>query len=254
MRKADPSETSALQKNLNYWIQVQYREILQAMIEEANKEEKSKLEFVDFVWALLFMRLRDNPEWVNQAIFSGQQKGVGKARRLLMELGARPKSPINDTPLDSWRTPLELEMQRPEHQTSNKEVASIAIAGLTVIIEALHRDIAERVIAANRIVDISWRGVKDIFNKSMSKRVQQWTNDTVMRGFLQGQAQLYRDNGIEDGTVMSEMGQYATAGDDKVCSLCVPKEGMVATIAYLLSILPLHPLCRCIIVPVLRRR
>lgn len=254
MRKSDPSETSTLQKNLNYWVEVQYSEILRLLIEEADKEEKSKLEFIDFLWALLYMRFRENTEWVTQVIYQGQQKGVGKARRLMMELGARPKSPLNDSPLDSWRTPLELEMQRPEHQTINKEVSSIALAGLSVIVEALYRDITEKIVTANRPEYTSWRKVKGIFKNSMNKRVRQWTNDTVMRGFLQGQAQLYRDNGIEDGAVMAEMGQYATAGDDKVCSLCAPKEGMVATITYLLSLLPLHPLCRCIIVPVLRRK
>lgn len=62
----------------------------------------------------------------------------------------------------------------------------------------------------------------------------------------EGQLDSFKDLGVEEVGVMAE---WATAGDDRVCSRCEEMEGKVFSVAKSHGLIPLHPNCRCTWLP-----
>jgi len=56
--------------------------------------------------------------------------------------------------------------------------------------------------------------------------------------------ELYQVRGVY---VLAEI---LTARDDRVCSICASLEGEIYTLDQVRDLIPLHPLCRCMILPV----
>jgi len=46
------------------------------------------------------------------------------------------------------------------------------------------------------------------------------------------------------------MAEWATAGDDRVCDECASLEGKIFTLEEIESMIPRHPQCRCIALPI----
>ena len=49
-------------------------------------------------------------------------------------------------------------------------------------------------------------------------------------------------------------GELQTAGDDRVCSRCAELQGQVFTLDKIEGMIPVHPQCRCIALPVLKEK
>lgn len=60
----------------------------------------------------------------------------------------------------------------------------------------------------------------------------------------------YQDFGIDE---VEGMAEFATAGDNRVCSICANLEGQHFTIAEARGLIPVHPNCRCSWLPVIRQ-
>jgi SPP1 gp7 family putative phage head morphogenesis protein len=60
----------------------------------------------------------------------------------------------------------------------------------------------------------------------------------------------YKTWGSETVEVIAE---FFTAGDDRVCSECISYHGSRFTIEEAEHLIPVHPNCRCIVVPVATR-
>lgn len=67
-----------------------------------------------------------------------------------------------------------------------------------------------------------------------------------IRAHAEGQLDSMKKLGVTEVGVMVE---WSTAGDDKVCELCEPLEGIVLTIEEARGMLPRHPMCRCAWIP-----
>ena len=72
----------------------------------------------------------------------------------------------------------------------------------------------------------------------------------IIRAHAEGQLDSLEMMGVEEVGVMVE---WATAGDDRVCPLCLPQEGQVYKIDQARGMIPLHPNCRCAWIPVVNR-
>lgn len=68
----------------------------------------------------------------------------------------------------------------------------------------------------------------------------------IMHAHAEGQLDGYEALGVQELGVMAE---WSTAGDDRVCPLCVPLEGGIFTIAEARGMIPRHPNCRCTWIP-----
>jgi SPP1 gp7 family putative phage head morphogenesis protein len=68
----------------------------------------------------------------------------------------------------------------------------------------------------------------------------------IIRAHAEGQLMALEEMGVEEVGVAVE---WATAGDEKVCELCAPLEGVVLKIEEAKGLLPRHPNCRCAFLP-----
>ena len=68
----------------------------------------------------------------------------------------------------------------------------------------------------------------------------------VIRAHAEGQLMALEEMGVEEVGVAVE---WSTTGDDKVCELCQPLEGVVLKLEEAKGMLPRHPNCRCAWIP-----
>ena len=68
----------------------------------------------------------------------------------------------------------------------------------------------------------------------------------VIHAHAEGQLDGFDDAGLQEVVVFAE---WATAGDDRVCSRCAPLQGVVFTIEEARGMIPRHPNCRCAWLP-----
>lgn len=78
------------------------------------------------------------------------------------------------------------------------------------------------------------------------RRAQTIARTEIIRAHAEGQLDALEQMGVEEVGVMVE---WSTAGDDRVCPLCQPLEGVVLKIKEARGIIPRHPNCRCSFVP-----
>jgi SPP1 gp7 family putative phage head morphogenesis protein len=73
-------------------------------------------------------------------------------------------------------------------------------------------------------------------------RSQTIARTEIIRTHAEGQLDAFDRLGVTEVGVMSE---WLTAGDDHVCKLCHPLEGVVLKVSEARGLLPRHPNCRC---------
>lgn len=80
-----------------------------------------------------------------------------------------------------------------------------------------------------------------------SSRASTIARTEIVRAHAEGQLTALENLGVEEVGVAVE---WSTAGDDAVCRLCQPLEGVVLRIDEARGMLPRHPNCRCAWIPV----
>jgi len=90
------------------------------------------------------------------------------------------------------------------------------------------------------------RNITQSMPRITRKRALTIARTEIVRAHGEGQLNSYERLGIESVTVMAE---WKTAGDDRVCPLCNPLEGVVMTMKEARGLIPRHPNCRCAYVP-----
>lgn len=68
----------------------------------------------------------------------------------------------------------------------------------------------------------------------------------IIRAHSEGQLDAFERLGVKKVGILAE---WSTAGDDIVCDMCLPLEGVVMTIKEARGSLPRHPNCRCAWIP-----
>ena len=68
----------------------------------------------------------------------------------------------------------------------------------------------------------------------------------TIRAHHKGKIQMYREAGVVGVKVLAE---WLTAGDDRVCPICAPQDGMVYPLSVVENMIPAHPQCRCTTIP-----
>jgi len=78
------------------------------------------------------------------------------------------------------------------------------------------------------------------------RRAEILARTEIIRAHHHGMMQEYRNWGVEGVEVQAE---FRTAGDDRVCPDCESLEGRVYSLADAQELIPVHPMCRCIVLP-----
>jgi SPP1 gp7 family putative phage head morphogenesis protein len=91
-------------------------------------------------------------------------------------------------------------------------------------------------------------GITDTLGRFIpaARRAELLARTEIIRAHHVATIQEYRNWGVEGVTVL---GEWKTAGADRVCSKCAQMEGKIFTLDEIEPLIPLHPLCRCIALP-----
>jgi len=79
------------------------------------------------------------------------------------------------------------------------------------------------------------------------RRAEILARTEIVRAHHLAMIEEYKRWGIKGVTVKAE---WVTAGDDRVCQKCANNEGKIFTLDEIRGLIPFHPLCRCICLPV----
>lgn len=103
--------------------------------------------------------------------------------------------------------------------------------------DGLVRGISPRELARDLVEDVEGIGLQRALTIARTE---------IIRAHSEGQLTALEELGVEEVGVTVE---WVTAGDEKVCSLCEPLEGVTFTLEEARGTIPRHPNCRCAFVP-----
>ncbi len=91
-------------------------------------------------------------------------------------------------------------------------------------------------------------GITDTLGRFIpaERRAEILARTEIIRAHHHGMMQEYRNWGVEGVEVQAEL---RTAGDDRVCPDCEGLEGQVYSLDEAQNLIPVHPMCRCIVLP-----
>lgn len=123
-----------------------------------------------------------------------------------------------------------------------------------VLTEAIANGDSPRLAARKLIATISGGntadlGITDTLGRFIpaQRRAQTMARTEIIRAHHQATINEYESWAVEGIKVKAE---WSTAGDDRVCELCFPLEGQVFSLVEIRSMIPRHPNCRCMALPI----
>jgi len=184
--------------------------------------------------------------WTNGFIESAHQKGVLRgyldARSADFDI---PSDLIDGTQTeflrDSFTQRLSVRsVQRIATRTFN-DLKNITIDMSNQISKILTKSFAE-----GRGVRVVARLLNKEVDKLTRTRARAIARTEIVHAHAEGQLDAFEALGIEEVGVFAE---WSTAGDDRVCAMCRPLQGVVMTIKEARGLIPRHPNCRCAFIP-----
>jgi SPP1 gp7 family putative phage head morphogenesis protein len=112
------------------------------------------------------------------------------------------------------------------------------------------RLLARKMIAAIDGTGAGTLGITDKLGRFISakRRAEMIARTETIRAFHLAAIQEYRNWGVLGIQVRAE---WVTAGDNRVCSKCESMEGKTFTLDEIEPLIPFHPLCRCLALPII---
>lgn len=186
--------------------------------------------------------------WTNVFIVSAYKKGITRGRQELKNKGYQvPKLDTNS---------LQATFNHPLHADRAGVVYSRTFESLKGITDEMSKQIsgvlAQGIIDGKPPVELA-REMTDRVDKIGITRAKILARTEVIRSHHLATIQEYKNWGVEGVTVLAEM---ITAGDGRVCPICKTKARKntkfgkgVYTLAQAEGLIPVHPQCRCICLP-----
>lgn len=118
--------------------------------------------------------------------------------------------------------------------------------GITnVMSQQITRELTDGLVQGDNVHVIA-RRINDRVDKIGRTRSTILARTEIVRAHAEGQLDSLEELGVKEVGVAVE---WSTAGDDRVCPLCAPLEGVVMKIKEARGSIPRHPQCRCAFVP-----
>lgn len=192
--------------------------------------------------------------WTDMYVDSAYRQGISKARQ---QLGALP-SLVGKIPEDTTGFLPKIHMDRIGmlYLRVFTDLQGITAAMDILISRVLSQGMAEgrnpREIARMLEKVITGAGdlsLTDTLGRFIParRRAEILARTEIIRAHHMATIQEYRNYDIVNVKVKAE---WATAGDDRVCDRCAELEGRIFTLDEIEFMIPLHPQCRCLALPV----
>lgn len=199
-------------------------------------------------------------QWTNQYISDSYKRGVIRARYEMNRAG------VMNVPSLEATGGIEASMSSPFHVDRLgilytrvfEELKGITHAMDQQISRVLAQGIADgdnpRLLARKLIATIDGTGIgelgiTDTLGRFIpaQRRAEMMARTEIIRAHHQATIQEYRNWGLEGVQVRAE---FRTAGDDRVCEQCASLHRREFSLQEIEYIIPVHPHCRCIALPV----
>jgi SPP1 gp7 family putative phage head morphogenesis protein len=180
--------------------------------------------------------------WTNTYIQSAYRQGVERGREEL-------KQAHYDVPDIEEQGGLDVTMTAPFHAERVGLAYTRTFNELRGITDRMDQEISRELsqgLAEGRNPNEMARSINRRVDVSLS-RARTLARTETIRAHHQATVQEYRNWGAEGVTVEAE---WQTAGDARVCPRCASRQGQVYDLDEIEGMIPLHPNCRCIALPV----
>ena len=195
--------------------------------------------------------------WTNMYIADSYKRGVIRARSELIKAGY-------DVPNMETSGGIGVSMMNPFHIDRVGLLFTRVFSDLRGITSAMDMQISRvlaqgmadgdgaALLARKLIATINGKagdlGITDTLGRFIpaNRRAIILARTEIIRAHHMATIQEYRNWGVEGVTIL---GEWKTAGDDRVCEKCASMEGRVFSLDEIEPLIPLHPQCRCIALP-----
>jgi SPP1 gp7 family putative phage head morphogenesis protein len=181
--------------------------------------------------------------WTSKYVLSAYQRGIVRARQEMGKAGYSVPS-IADS------GGIQAVFNQPFHIDRVGVLYTRVFSELKGITSAMDQQIS-RVLADGMVQGLNPNTIaRNLTNRVDAigiSRARTLARTEVIRAHHSAMVQEYRNWGVEGVKVKAE---WVTAGDGRVCPLCAPLDGKVFTVDQIESMIPRHPNCRCISIPV----
>lgn len=196
--------------------------------------------------------------WTNRYIADSYKRGIIRARYELNKAGITVPTIDESGGIDAvFNTPFHLERVGILYIRVYSELTGITAAMETTISQILAQGmidgdgpalIARKLVAAIDGTGAGTLGITDRLGRFIpaQRRAMLLARTEIIRAHHLAMVQEYRNWGLEGVSVLAE---WATALDDRVCPKCAALEGKIFTLDEVEPLIPLHPQCRCVILP-----
>jgi len=208
-----------------------------------------------------FTRIGESAEaaWTNIYIYDSYKRGVMRARYEMNKAG------YTIPPVDEvggiealMSTPFHVDRVGLAYTRTFTDLQGITSQMDTQISRVLAQGLVDgdnpRLLARKIVAVINGEGVGDLAIRDSlgrfipaQRRAQTLARTEVIRAHHQATIQEYQNWQIQGVQVQAE---WSTAGDDRVCDQCAGYEGNIYSLEEVRNMIPVHPNCRCIALPV----
>jgi SPP1 gp7 family putative phage head morphogenesis protein len=194
--------------------------------------------------------------WQNKYITDSYRRGVLRGRIEMKRAGYKfPDAEIADV----MSVPLHIETLGLLYIRAFSELKGITLQMEQIISRILAQGLADgenpivlakRLVAAINGKGIGDLGLTDILGRFIParRRAEILARTEIIRAHHQAMMNEYKNWGVLGVHVKAE---FRTAGDSRVCSICAGLEGQIFTLDEIMNMIPVHPQCRCIALPVI---
>ena len=189
--------------------------------------------------------------WTDIHIRSAYQKGVQQARINLRKQG------IDIPSFESTAEGLSGVFNAPFHADRVQLAFTQTYSGLQGVTKAMEAPIARTIalgMAEGRNPKALAREIariKGTIDKAGLNRARTLARTEVIRAHHGANIAEFRAIGIEEVIIKAE---WLTAGDNRVCPRCESLEGQIFKLDEIEPMIPLHPNCRCVAIPIVPRK
>jgi SPP1 gp7 family putative phage head morphogenesis protein len=201
--------------------------------------------------------------WLNKYLQDAYQRGVARARQELRKAGY-------DVPTVLASGGMPTIMQAPIHIDTLAMLYTRTFNDLKGITDAMRQQIARlltegfmsgknpRRIAREMLAAINGTGMGDLGLVDTlgrfipaRRRAEILARTEIIRAHHHANINEYMTWGAYGVSVQAE---FKTAGDNRVCPECASLDGQIFTLEEVLPMIPVHPQCRCIALPIVKTK
>lgn len=232
-------------------------------------DEKKIQEFLDWLEDLInrqLIEIWDVPygnrrNWMYKYLLDAYQRGVSRARMELIRRGYDVPTIVESGGLTViMQTPIHLDTVALLYTRSFNDLKGITSQMQQQIARVLTegimsgenpRKLARKLVATINGSGMGDLGLTDTLGRFIpaKRRAEILARTEVIRAHHMANINEYKTWGAYDVTVKAE---FATAGDDRVCPTCEGLDGNIYTLDEATGLIPVHPQCRCIVLPIVK--